>query len=825
MENKYDFNLVEKNRNEKWQKKGRFFAKTNVKKPFSIITPPPNVTGQLHLGHAWNIFIQDTLIRFHKLEGFDTLFLPAVDHAGIATQAKVESLLAAENLTKFDLGREKFIKKCFEWKDQQYKKIKEQWNKLGICYDFSKERFTLDDQAKEAVSLFFIDLWKKGLIYRGNRAINWDVKLQTAISNIEVINKPVKQKMYYIKYFLENSSSFLTVATTRIETISSDVALAVNPKDKRFLHLVGKKVVHPLTKKLIKIISDSNVNINFGSGVMKISSHSLLDFEIMEKHGFSSSDCIDIYGNLNENVPDFNGLNRFLARDLIAKKLEKEGFLIKTKDIVSNVGFSQRSDEIVEILQQPQWFVKMDQLAKDLIEHLNSKDKVLFYPRNYEKKLRKWMENVHDWTISRQLWWGHRIPVWYKNNEIKVQIESPGKDWIQDEDVLDTWFSSGISAFVFLGWPQNLELFKSYFPSSLLVTGWDILFFWVARMYFSSLSVLKQKPFEKVLIHGLIRDENGKKMSKSLGNGVDPMEIIEKYGSDVLRQTLIFNSTPGKDIKFSIEKLNSAWNLNNKIWNIAKYISGLGEKATNPDLIDRWMENKIFLFKREITKNTKKYNFSVIGSLIQNFIFGDFSSRYIELIKNRKNGYQARLLFQKILVILHPFIPFLTDFLMEKIFKIEILDQKKPLIRRFPDVNQVENLLEIIDSLRAYREKFKISKKIILEYYVIGKEFKKEQIETIDRLSFGKWNENQGLIIKTNNFNISLKVPQEIIEKEKKEIDQKIEFLKKEILRAENILANQNFLNKAPAEKINLEKEKLEKFKEKLSFYQKNSKI
>ncbi|MXR05620.1 valine--tRNA ligase [Mycoplasma flocculare] len=819
MKNKYDFKIVENNRYEKWQKKGFFIAPKNAKKPFSIITPPPNVTGQLHLGHSWNAFIQDSLIRFYKLKGYDTLLLPSVDHAGIATQAKVEENLAKQNLSKFDLGREKFIQKCYQWKEKQYLKIKEQWYKLGICYDFSKERFTLDEKAQIAVSHFFVKLWEKNLIYRGEKAINWDIKLQTAISNIEVINKPVEQKMYYLKYFLENSHKFVIVATTRIETISSDVALAINPKDKRYSHLIGKKAINPLTKKLIEIIGDSNISVDFGSGIMKVSAHSIIDFEIMEKHNLDAKDCIDNFGNLNENVPEFKGVNRFLARDLIAKKLEKEELLVKIETVISNVGFSQRSNEIIEILKKPQWFLKMDKLSQSLVSHLDSKDKIRFYPQNFEKNLKKWFEKIHDWTLSRQLWWGHRIPVWYKNNQFKVQINSPGPGWIQDEDVLDTWFSSGISAFAFLGWPQNYELIKSYFPTSLLVTGWDILFFWVARMYFSSLFAMGKKPFNKVLLHGLIRDEQGRKMSKSLGNGLDPMEIIEKYGSDALRQALIFNSSPGKDIRFSLEKLNSAWNLNNKLWNIAKYIANLDNSFAKPDFIDLWMENKIYNLKHEIAKNIKKYNFSIIGTEINNFIYGEFSSRYVELIKTRKNGFYARKLLKKILIILHPFIPFLTDFLIEKIFKIELLEQKMPRIKSFKNSEQVENILEIIDSLRAQREKFQISKKLILEYCIIDKNFTKDEINIINKLTFGKWTENNELIIKTKNFKIAIKVPDNFKKEQEQRELKEIKFLKNEILRAENILSNENFLKKAPKTKVDLERSKLQKLKEKLDFY------
>ncbi len=627
--------------------------------------------------------------------------------------------------------------------------------------------------------------------------------------------------MYYLKYFLKDSSEFLTVATTRIETISSDVVLAVNPKDKRYSSFIGKEVIHPLTKKIIKIIGDSNVAQDFGSGVMKVSAHSILDFEILEKNGLSAEDCIDDYGNLNKNTLEFEGKNRFDARDLIAKKLENEGLLIKTEDVVSNVGFSQRSGEIVEILKKPQWFVKMDELAQSLISHLNSKDKILFYPRGFEKNLRKWFDKIHDWTISRQLWWGHRIPVWYKNDEFKVQIDSPGQGWTQDPDVLDTWFSSGISAFSFLGWPNNSELIQSYFPTSLLVTGWDILFFWVARMYFSSLFVMDKKPFEKVLLHGLIRDEEGRKMSKSLGNGIDPMEIIEKYGSDSLRQMLLFNSSPGKDIRFSVEKLNSAWNLSNKLWNIAKYIKSLDNTHRKPDFIDFWMEGKIYDFKKQIVKNIKKYNFSVIGTEINNFIFGDFSSRYIELIKTRQNGFYARKLLKSVLIILHPFMPFLTDFLMEEIFGEEILEQKMPRVRQFSDNQKVENILEIIDSLRFYRENLQISKKIMLEFCVLDAEFQKEEIEIINKFVFGKWVPNNEFIVKTKNFKISLKIPEEVKKAQEENDKKEIQFLKSEILRAETLLSNQKFVEKAPKEKVEQEREKLKKFKEKLEFYEK----
>lgn len=819
MNKKYDHKLVELNRVNQWNDSGVFIAPENPKKPFAIITPPPNVTGQLHLGHAWNTYLQDTVIRFKKLQGYDVLLLPAVDHAGIATQAKVEEKLNQNGLKKEDLGRQKFIQKCYEWKDEQYKKIIAQWNKLGIAYDYTKERFTLDEDAKEAVSEFFVQLYNQGLLYKGDRAINWDVKFQTAISNIEVFNQPVEQKMYYLRYFLENSTTdFLKVATTRIETLPGDVAVAVNPNDKRYKKLIGKKVINPFSKKLLPIIADEYVDISFGSGAMKVSSHSLADFDIMQKHNLKAPECIDDFGKLTNIVTGFEGQDRFEARSKIADLLNQQGFLIKTEDITSNVGISQRSGEIVEILKKPQWFVEMKSLAQKMLNHLNSKDKVQFFPKIFESKIKKWMENVHDWTISRQIWWGHQIPVWYKGNQMKVQIESPGKDWKQEEDVLDTWFSSGISPFVFLGWPQSNKLNK-YYPTSLMVTGWDILFFWVARMYFSSLNILDQKPFSKVLIHGLIRDANGQKMSKSLGNGIDPMDVIDEYGSDVLRQSLIFNSTPGQDIRFNKEKLKLGWALNNKLWNITAYITSLPSHKTEPTNIDLWMENKLYLLKQKINKHIKNYNFTLIGKEIQNFVYNEFSSRYVEFIKINANGFYPTKILKKILLILHPFLPFLTDYLFENIFKQQLLKSRFPKLFKYKYTKEVDDIIEIVDSIRKYRESYNISNKNVIQYCVLNSSLSDYQISVINKLTFGIWKENKTTIVKTDNFEIAIDLTDKQKESELLKIQKEIEFLQSEIKRAETILSNPGFLNKAPKDKIELEQQKLSSFKEKLKFY------
>ncbi|UVT34325.1 valine--tRNA ligase [Mesomycoplasma hyorhinis] len=819
MENKYNHSFVEKNINQKWIDKKYFVANRNPKKPFSIILPPPNVTGKLHLGHAWDSYLQDTIIRFKKLKGYDVLFLPAVDHAGIATQAKVEEKLLKQNIKKEDLGRQKFLEKVFEWKDEYYQNIKEQWFKLGLGFDYTKERFTLDPQAQEAVSDVFVTLYKKGFIYKANRAINWDVKLKTALSNIEVINKPVEQKMYYLKYFIQNSDEFLTVATTRIETISCDVALAINPKDKRYLKYANKKVVHPFTNKLIPIILDEYVDINFGSGVMKVSSHSMADFDIMQKHNLNAVECIDINGKLTSQVEGFKNKDRIEARDLIANYLKEKNLLLKTENIISNVGFSQRSDEVVEILVQPQWFISMKKLAQNLLEHLNSKDKVLFYPSKFRKTMISWMENVHDWTISRQLWWGHRIPVWYKNEEIKVQKQNPGAGWIQDEDVLDTWFSSGLTPFVFLGWPQKLDIVKKYYPTNLLVTGWDIIFFWVARMYFLALEITKKKPFNAVLLHGLIRDMNGKKMSKSLGNGIDPMEVIEEYGSDVLRATLIFNSTPGQDIKFNIEKLNAAWSLNNKLWNIAKYIKSLESKKTKQNFVDLWILNKLTVLNKTISKYMNKYNFSLISKSINEFVFEDFSSWYIELNKLHQNGYHLRKVLKKVLIVLHPFIPFLTDYLFKEIFNEELLEQKRLMFRNYKNTEKIDKVIEIVSELRKYREKHNISKKEKLQYWIKNNSLDSDSLNLINKLAIAEIFENNVSILKTNNFEIFLNLSESKQNEEQLRIEKEIKYLESEVQRSSAILSNPNFLAKAPKEKIELEKSKLEDYKNKLNYY------
>ncbi|WGI36778.1 valine--tRNA ligase [Mesomycoplasma lagogenitalium] len=820
MKSIYSHIEIEKNRNDKWIKKGFFSTHDNRKKPFTIVLPPPNVTGKLHLGHAWDGFIQDVVIRYKKLKGYDVLFLPAVDHAGIATQIKVEERLNKQNISRYDLGREKFLNQVWNWKDEYYQVIKKQWNTLGLALDYSNERFTLDKEANEAVLKVFIDFYNKGLIYKDFKAINWDPKQRTALSNIEVINKPTIQKMYYIKYFIENSDKFLTVATTRIETIASDVALAVNPEDKRYKNIVGKYVIHPFTKKRIPIISDDYIDKKFGSGVMKVSAHATADIDIIKKHNLKINECINLDGKMNSLALEFENLDRFEARELMYKKLLKENFIVKVEQITSNVGYSERSGEVVEIMMSNQWFVKMETLAKKVLDHLKTKDGIKFLPSRFVNIIKKWMENVYDWTISRQLWWGHRIPAWYKDGQMKVQIDSPGENWVQDEDVLDTWFSSGLAPFAFLGWPQSEEKLRKYFPTSLLVTGWDIIFFWVARMYFFSLENLNKKPFDQVLLHGLIRDKDGKKMSKSLGNGIDPMEVIEKYGSDVLREALIFNSTPGQDIRFSEEKLDAAWSINNKLWNIVKYINDLNDDNNLLSDKDKWIWNKLYELNKNIDKYMKKYDFTLIYKEIHKFIYEHLSSWYIEFTKTQPNKKNALELLEKLFVILHPFMPFLTDYLYEKMFNKELLDNDEIKIKKFKNISHVDDLIEIVTNLRQYREKHNISKKEIIEYWIKDFDFDSDFINSINKMCNSKIVKNSVSLLKTNKFEIYINLSKDYLAKEKERILKEIDFIKFEIKRAENILNNPKFMEKAPKEKIIIEQEKLKNYQEKLKLYQ-----
>ncbi|AWX69749.1 valine--tRNA ligase [[Mycoplasma] anseris] len=829
MDKSFNHKLVEKDRNVKW-KKAKFFMKHDEsKRPFTIILPPPNVTGKLHIGHALDTYIQDAIIRYKKLQGFDVMWVAGKDHAGIATQAVVEKRLALEGKNKYELGRDNFIKEIWKWKDEYSNNISKQWDKLGLALDLDNERFTLDKDTNEAVLKVFIDLYNDGLIYRDSKPINWDPKLQTALSNIEVITKQTAQKMYYIKYPLKDSQEYLTIATTRIETLFSDVAVAINPKDTRARQLYNKIIVHPLTKKEIPVITSDLIDLEFGTGLMKVSAHAIDDIEIIKANGLEIIECIGKDGLLNENAMEFKGLDRQSARIEIAKKLTNENLLIKVEETTSNVGYSERSNEAIEILVQPQWFVKMNTLANRLLKHFNSNEGVKFIPDRFSNDLTRWMKDTYDWTISRQIWWGHRIPAWYKDDEIKVQIENPGEGWIQDPDVLDTWFSSALSPFAFLGWPQTNQKIARYFPTDVLVTGYDIIFFWVARMYFQSLYFMNDKPFKEVLIHGLVRDAQGRKMSKSLGNGIDPIQVIEEYGSDVLRMSLIFNCSPGQDINYGDDKIQTARLFINKFWNIARYIKSIKTNKTNIidannlDIFDNWILTKFNQLKTQIDEAMAKYEFSLIFKYVQDFIVNALSSWYLEFMKYKKTNHFIHLLFRELLITLHPFMPFLTDYLFEQMYSEELLESwSSPLkITENHNENKVESLIEIITTLRKHREDKKISKSETLYFEALNIDLDKHDLEIINKLANYAIKQNNDLNIKlSNDVQINILLSKEQKEQEINELLKLIETTKQEIAFNKKMLDNPSFVSKAPKETVKEKQAKLAMHEGNLAFYE-----
>ncbi|MGL5643786.1 MAG: valine--tRNA ligase, partial [Metamycoplasmataceae bacterium] len=774
-------------------------------------------------GHAWDGYIQDTIIRYKKLCGFDVLFLPSMDHAGIATQAKVEEKLRLNSETKEMLGREKFLEKALNWKKEYAEIIKKQWATLGLALDYSNERFTLDKKSNNAVNKVFIDLYNKGLIYKGVKAISWDPKLKTALSNIEVITKPTKSKMFYVKYYLQDKSSYITIATTRIETIFSDVAIAFNPYDKKNKVFLGKKVLNPLTNELLPIITDEYVDQKFGSGFMKVSAHATADIDIIIKNNLEIKECINKDGLMNELAMEFVGLSRSDARKKIEKKLLSNDLLIKVEEIENNVGVSERSNEVIEILVMPQWFVKMDSLSKKLLENINSKDKVKIFPIRFENILKTWMSDVYDWTISRQLWWGHQIPAWYKDDQVKVQVESPGDDWVRDEDVLDTWFSSALCPFSFLGWPDDSEMVERYFPTSLLVTGYDIIFFWVARMYFQSLEFMNNIPFKDLLIHGLIRDEFGKKMSKSLGNGINPMDVIEDYGSDSLRWFLLINSTPGQDINFSKSKIESAWALNNKLWNITRYIISM-EDNQNEEMndTDKWILTKFNILTKNIKKHMEKYEFSIIGKKLSDFIYNDFSSWYVEFLKIKPNKNNAISVLSKLLILLHPFIPFLTDHLFKILTNKELLEYSIQTTKSY-EIKYIDSAISMISLIREFRSEFNISNKETVSYYFDKSENNNEIAELVNKIANSKIEKNNGSPYSKDGTTIYIKLTPKLIKIERERIAKEVQRINLEIARSEKILSNDKFVLSAPKEKVELEKQKYQNYMKELQLFMKKN--
>ena len=843
LDTKYNHLEVEKEKYNKWKEKGYFNSGDLSKKPYAIVIPPPNVTGKLHLGHAWDTTLQDIMIRYKRMDGFDAMWLPGMDHAGIATQAKVDKKLKEMGINPRSMERSKWLEVAWDWKKEYAENIHNQWAKLGLSLDYNRERFTLDEGLSKAVRRVFVDLYNKGLIYRGERIINWDPEAMTALSTEEVIYKDDEGAFYHLKYFIEGTNDYLEVATTRPETLFGDTAVAVNPEDDRYKHLIGKNVILPIVNKLIPIVGDEHADPEFGTGVVKITpAHDPNDFEVGNRHGLPRIVVMNPNATMNSNAGIYEGLTREECREKLVKDLDEQGLLIKIEKMVHSVGHSERTDAVVEPYLSKQWFVKMRPLADRVLENQKNKDtKVNFVPERYEKTMNHWMEITYDWCISRQLWWGHQIPAWYKDDEVYVGMEAPKEDgWTQDPDVLDTWFSSALWPFSTLGWPDVTKELERYYPNNVLVTGYDIIPFWVNRMTFQGLEFTGTRPFKDCLIHGLIRDKIGRKMSKSLGNGVDPMDVIEDYGADSLRFYLATSTAPGMDLKYDEDKVKSTWNFINKLWNASRYVLMNTEDLNNDNyslenlsIGDKWILTKMNKCIQKVRNHMEKYEFNVVGAEIYSFVWDDFCDWYIELSKINMNNTTKSVLITvltNILKMLHPFMPYVTDEIYDK---LPVKDNETIMLSSYPQYNEkqiykefkeMENIIELIKNIR----KIKLENNIGKDYYLVHNN--KVIIENMN--IFEKILKLENKIIEKNNFNmdnltnISINFNNDIVniyfdnssnlEQEKENLIKEKERLENSISRREKLLSNENYVNKAPESIVNQERENLSKEKKEL---------
>lgn len=854
----YDPGAAEKKWYAYWMEKGFFEAgKRPDAEPYSIVIPPPNVTGMLHIGHALDFTLQDVLIRTKRMQGYDTLWLPGTDHAGIATQTKVEQKLRQQGISRHDLGREKFLEQVWAWKDQYAETIHDQWAKMGLSLDYSRERFTFDDGMKKAVSKVFVELYQKGLIYRGKRIINWDPAARTALSDIEVEYKEVNGHLYHLRYPLKDGSGHITVATTRPETMLGDTAVAVHPEDERYKDLIGKTLILPVTLREIPVIADEYVDKDFGSGAVKITpAHDPNDFEMGVRHNLPQINVMDEGGVMNEEAGAYQGMDRSDCRKAIVADLKEQGVLISIEDHVHQVGHSERSGAVVEPYLSTQWFVKMQPLAEAAIAAQKDGDGVHFVPDRFEKTYLNWIENVRDWCISRQLWWGHRIPAWYSestgelvvaHDEEEARRISGLSDLKQDEDVLDTWFSSNLWPFATLGWPdQDSSDYQRYYPNNVLVTGYDIIYFWVARMIFSAMEFTGQKPFSDVLMHGLVRDAEGRKMSKSLGNGIDPLDVIEQYGADAMRYMITTGSTAGQDLRFRMEKVEQARNFANKIWNASRFalmnlegvafedIDITGELGT----ADRWILHRLNETSRDITRLIDSYEFGETGRLLYNFIWDDLCDWYIEFAKLSLYGADAAAkaktqsvlayVLDRTLRLIHPFMPFITEEIWQHLphqgESITLAEWPKydAALENPQAVSEMNLLMDIIRAVRGIRAEVNapMSKKVEL----IIKAGSQDTLDIISR------NDNYiGRFCNTSSFEAGLapQTPDKMmsavvtgaelllplsglidIDQEIIRLEKEVQTLNSEVERVEKKLSNQGFVAKAPAKVIEEERAK-----------------
>ena len=844
---------VEKGKYQNWKDKGYFLSGDETKTKFSMVIPPPNVTGMLHLGHAWNTTIQDIIARYKKAKGYDVLWLPGMDHAGIATQAKVEQRLRKEGISRYDLGREGFLKRAWEWKHEYADTIHSQWAMMGLSLDYSKERFTLDEGLNKAVKHVFVTLYNQGLIYRGEKIINWDPVFKTALSNIEVVHQDDEGKFYYFKYYIVGTDQYLTVATTRPETMFGDVCVVVNPKDERYKDVVGKKVINPANHEEIPVIADEYVDIEFGTGAMKCTpAHDPNDFIIGQKYGFNHPIVINDDATMADCCgEEYKGLDRYACRDKLVNNIDKEGNLIKIENIVHQVGHSERSGAVVEPMLKKQWFVKMKPLADASLANQNSVDKVEFIPERFNKIFTNWMENCEDWCISRQLWWGHRIPAYYNKNtgELLVsEIEPLDKEnWTQDEDVLDTWFSSALWPFSTLGWPEKTHLLERYYPIDVMVTAYDIIFFWVSRMIFQGLHFMDKRPFDKCLIHGLIRDSQGRKMSKSLGNGIDPIDVINQYGVDALRYFLTTSTSPGLDTRYSEEKIKASEAYLNKIWNASRFIlmnienEELDENIdeTKLDLIDKYILSRLNHCIKNVTENMEKYDFANASTHLYNFVYDDFTSWYLELSKVKfttNNDINTKKVLLKVLksiiLMIYPYTPFIAEeiYLNLPHHKESIMLDSYPEVEEkyFNDLaeEEINSMISMIKDIRAFKVNNNLapSSKVSLYLFHNEKNFDFNIIiPYLTRFGFAEeiiidQKEKQNL---SSIYFLGQMFIEENLSNEEliKKINDKISFLDNEINRCKKMLNNPGFVNKAPKEKIELEQKKLAQFEKEKEEY------
>lgn len=856
---KYDHLQVESGKYQNWIDQGYFTAGDVSKRPYCIVIPPPNVTGKLHLGHAWDTTLQDIICRYKRLQGYDVLWVAGMDHAGIATQAKVDARLKEEGISRYDIGREKFLNRAWEWKEEYAATIRKQWAKLGLSLDYTRERFTLDEGLSHAVRKVFVDLYNDGLIYQGERIINWDPEAKTALSNIEVEHKEIKGHMYYFKYKVVETGKELIIATTRPETMFADQAIFVHPEDERYKDIVGMHAINPANGEELPIMADDYIDMDFGTAVMKCTpAHDPNDFMLAKKYNLPMPICMNPDGTMNGMAHKYAGMDRFECRKALVEDFEKAGVVDHIEEHMHQVGHSQRTGVIVEPYLSKQWFVKMKPLADEVLKNQKIEDqKINFVPSRFEKTFEQWLENIEDWCISRQLWWGHRIPAWTNKTtgEIYVGMEDPKdtENWTQDEDVLDTWFSSALWPFSTLGWPETTEDLKRYFPNDCLVTGYDIIFFWVARMAFQTRYCMKNRPFKDVLIHGLVRDAQGRKMSKSLGNGIDPMDVIQKKGADALRFFLTTNSTPGLDLRFDDKKMDASWNFINKIWNAARFVQMQLQdekpvlKSENLSAVDKWILSRMNTVMDHVTLNMDRYEFAMVGNELYSFVWDDFCSWYIELSKanlyseNVNVVSSTKAVLYTVLInickLLHPFMPFVT----EEIYQSLPHDKESINVETWPDKIEfdskenekefVDLALSIIVKVREIKQEYNMKPSNPLAISIVDEQgsvinLSEDYKRIIDRMCHVNFEtiEDEDILSRTLEKAILRVRMGDLVDynEEKEKLEKEIDRLQKEIKRASGMLNNPNFVSKAPQAKVDQEKAKLASYEDQLHMTQAN---